>query len=356
VLEHKGRATDIIYLHLCKAFDTVPHDSLVSRFARDGFDRWTTRLIRNWLDGCSQQLDVQLETGGIPQGSVLGLALFNIFVFNKDSGIECTLRKFADNTKLCGAVNTLKGRDAIQRDLDRLEIWACVNLKKFNKAKCRVVHIGQDNPKHKYRLGREWIESSLEEKDLGVLAAKKLNMSWQYALAARKTSCILGCIKKTVASTLREGIQLLYYFLLRPHLESCNPLWSPQHRKDMDVLEWVQRRSTKIVRGLEHLSYEERETELGLFSLQKRRLIAAFQYLKRAYKKAGEGLFTSACSDRTRGNGFKLKESKFGLDIRKKFFTMRVVRHRKQFTREVVDAPSLEFFKARLDDALSNLI
>jgi len=161
-----------------------------------------------------------------------------------DSGVECTLRQFADNTKLCGAVNTLEGRDVVQRDLGRLERWARANCMKFNKARCKVLHMGCGNPKHRYRLGGEWIGSSPEE-DVGALVAEKLSMSWQCGLEAQKANCILGCIKSSVASRSREVILPLYSALVRPHLESCIQLWSPQHRKDMDLLEWVQRRATK---------------------------------------------------------------------------------------------------------------
>uniref|UniRef100_A0A8C3I187 Reverse transcriptase domain-containing protein n=1 Tax=Chrysemys picta bellii TaxID=8478 RepID=A0A8C3I187_CHRPI len=366
-LVDKGEAVDVVYLDFSKAFDTVSYDILINKLGKYNLDDATIRWVHNWLDNHTQRIVMNGSqscwkgiTSGVLQGSVLGPDLFNIFINDLDIGIESTLIKFADDIKLGGIATALEDRVIIQNDLDKLEKWSEVNRMKFNKDKCKVLHLGRNNQFHTYRKGRDCLGRSTRERDLGVIVDHKLNTSQQCDPVAKKANMILGCINSCVVSKTQEVILPLYSALVRPQLEYCVQFWAPHFKKDVEKLERVQRRATRMIKGLENMTYQRRLKELGLFSLEKRRLrgdmIAVFRYLKGCHKEEGENLFILASKNRTRSNGLKLQQGRSRLDIRKKFLIVRVVKHWNKLPREVVASPSLDIFKSKLGKCLSGMV
>ena len=168
--------------------------------------------------------------------------------------MEYTLSKVAKDDIPGGAVDSLEGKEALQKDLDRLVSWAITSHMKLNRTKCRILHLRQSRSGCMYNLGYRRLESSSTERDLGVWIGDKLNMSQQCALAAIKAKRVLWCIKHSIASWLREVIVSLVWPYLKPCVEFC----APQYKKDIKLLECVQRRVARMVQVLEGKTSEDR--------------------------------------------------------------------------------------------------
>ena len=166
------------------------------------------------------------------QQSLVGGLLSSGVLQDLDEGIECTVSKFADDTKLGGVADTPEGCAAIQRDLHRLESWAGGRLMKYKKGKFSVLHLGKNNPRYQYMLGTDLLGSGVGERDLGVLVYSKMTMSQHCALVAKKTNGILRCTTRDVVSRSREVLLPHCSALVRPHLEYCIQFWAPQFKKD----------------------------------------------------------------------------------------------------------------------------
>ena len=266
---------DIVFLDYRKAFDSVPHKRLVHKIARYGFGEVFTRWINNFLSDRTQSVSIRGEfsepkvvLSGVPQGSVLGPLLFILYVNEIPEILQGTAKLFADDTKV---YDKACNKDSLQKDLDTLYLWSSKWLLKFNETKCKAMHVGRNNPRNDYKIGSVLLEKVSEERDLGVHLSDNLKPSLQCFEAAKKASSALGIIKRTFSTFEISSFALLYKTNVRCHMEYCVQAWNPYYRKDIDNLEKIQRRATRMVPELRHLSYSDRLQRLKLTSLEDRR-------------------------------------------------------------------------------------
>lgn len=288
---------------------------------------------------------------GVPQGSVLGPLLFLIYINDIDEGIISKISKFADDTKLCKEIGNETDAKGLQEDLIRLSQWSEDWQMLFNVEKCSVMHIGKQNANHSYELcGKELLVTS-EERDLGVVIDSSLKPSRQCVEAAKKGNRLLGIIKRTMVSRDKDTILRLYKAMVRPNLEYCVQAWCPYLKKDIEIIEKVQRRATKMIKGFYNLSYEERLKQCGLTTLVKRRergdLIETFKLMTNRVDMSYQRFFIPSPCSSTRGNKMKLFKKRVGTH-KNHFFSARVVNSWNRLDEDTVSASSVNTFKRNL--------
>jgi ribonucleases P/MRP protein subunit RPP40 len=355
-----GKPVDVIFLDFAKAFDKVPYERLFRKLTSHGIGGRVAEWIKEWLTNRRQKVCINKKysdwsnvLSGVPQGSVLGPLLFLIYINDIDEEIISKLGKFADDTKLCRGVTDGKEVETLRNDLAKIFKWSIDWQMLFNVDKCTVVHMGKNNMRCDYKLGDTVINKAEKERDLGVIMGKSGKSSEQCVAAVKKANTVLGMIKRNICFKSKEIIVKLYKALVRPRLEYCIQAWCPYLRKDIDSLERVQRRATKLIEGYKDLSYEDRLDKTGLISLEKRRvrgdLIQVFKMINGIDKIDYRKFFEMSGVHRTRGHNCRLIKKRSKLDIRKYFFSQRVVNSWNVLPQEVVDATSVNAFKNRLD-------
>ena len=356
----EGRAVDVIYLDFQKAFDKVPHKRLLSKVEQVGIGGPIHRWISDWLLDRKQRVVLngkcsnwQSVTSGVPQGSVLGPILFLIYINDLDENIKCKLSKFADDCKLAKKVTVVNEQEELQNDLNTLSDWGVDSKMFFNIDKCKVLHIGSNNVQAAYTMNGVQLASVEQEKDLGVVISNDLKPGKQVSEVIKTANKLIGFIGRTFEFKTKEIILTLYNALVRPYLEYCVQCWSPYYRKDVEKLERVQRRLTKLIPGLRNKPYEDRLKELNLFSLSKRRLrgdlIEVFKIVKGIENMNVEKYFTFDTANVTRNNGCKIVGKRFRTNEAKYFFFNRVVNIWNGLPSNVIDCNTVETFKKRLD-------
>jgi hypothetical protein len=379
----EGKSIDLIYLDFAKAFDTLVHALLLELLPTYGFDDGINRWIKSFLSDRRQRVvlgefvsDWAEVTSGVPQGSVIGPLLFNLFINRLPRRIQSKSKLYADDTKLMGPASNDEERNVIQADLDNIVGWTDRALLRLNFEKCKVMHLGKNNSNYNYTIHDSVTNTThsliktAEEKDLGVVFSSNLKWSIHIDKITHKANSVLATLKNTFTCRDKHLWSILYTSLIRPHLEYAAPIWNPTSEDSglVKSLEAVQRRATKV--GQPRLDYETRLNNLNLTKHAERRARGDCIELFKLIKLSGTPdelevvLPLNSSTATTRRNNKALVRDRYrartvndfgpAVGFRHSFLTNRVNPHWNNLPSEVVDSPDVNTFKNNYDKYCSS--
>ena len=348
------------YLGFRKAFDTVPHQRLLNKVEAYGIKGMLLMWLKDFLVGRKQRVVLNGKKSewtdvksGIPQGSVLGPILFELYINDMPDVVDSDIRMFADDMKIYRRSDSNEDREKLQDDLRSLERWSEKWQLGFNTSKCKTMHLGYRNNRQEYSMGGNVLSQTREEKDLGVIVDDGLLFRPHITAAANKANQMMGVALHTFEDHSANTIVPIYLAHVRPHLEYGNLLWHPRYKKDSITVENVQRRATKRIPELKDLSYGERLAKLDLPSLQYRRdrgdMIQVYKIFTGRDRLNPDDFFEMSRSQGTRGHLMKVQKHHSSTLLKRNVFSRRVVDLWNSLPDDVVKAETMNQFKNRID-------
>ena len=354
----KGNCFHACYLDISKAFDWVDHYLLLRKLQNVG----VTGQLLTWLESylSDRKARVRIDgtlsqaieaTSGVPQGSVLGPVLFLAYINDLPRLVTCKLVLFADDIKLWTQIESIADYLRLQSDLDVLYDWSVENKLPFNFRKCEMLQIGKNFP-FSYHLGPENLNWTTSAKDLGVWICGSLKNSLQCEAVYKRASGLLGMLRRIFGRFSPVTLPRIVNTYILPVMEYASQAWTPWLRKDVLVLEKIYHRATKLVKGLQNLTYEERLAQLDLVTLSHRRirsdLILTFKILQSPNHPLRH-LFQYRSIRSTRSHAATLAIPHSRLNCRRYFYSVRVCFLWNSLPESIVDASCVQTFKQKLD-------
>ena len=363
---------DAAYLDFSKAFDSVPHKRLLHKLSSYGIKGNVLNWVSDFLGDRTQFVSINDKksspipvTSGVPQGSVLGPTLFIYYINDLPDSTDQIVRLFADDSKVYSEIKSQEDINKLQKGIDDMVSWSEKWLMRFNSKKCKILHLGKNNPNHTYHMkeGNDInpLAATECEKDLGVNVDPLLNFDQHINQVCKKARSISGLLMRTMTCRNWDIMVPLFKALIRPHLEYANPVWSPYKAKYIKQIEQIQRDFTRHVYGMKNLEYAQRLRCLKLPSLQYRRfrgdLIEVFKLTHDLYDpQTTKSLLTSAIFPFTRCHNYKLHKLRTNTVQYKQFFTNRVVDSWNNLPHAIVNAESVNSFKNLVDKHFEHIM